>query len=187
MAFTSKLLLFVRQMEKKQFTHFNALQQDLPSDCKINYYILQLRNFHADFSYRFDDFKMIESDLNLVSALSAFVVDERPENLQLEFIDLQSNKLFLDRFNEVSILEFYASLGDEKFSNLKNFAKKHLALFGSTHVCEPAFSIMKCNKSRLRSVMTDEHLSAVLTISTSALTLDFDSLVSAQQRSYSSH
>ena len=70
---------------------------------------------------------------------------------------------------------------------MKNFAEKYLALFGSTYVCEQAFSIMKCNKSRLRSLMTDEHLSAVLTISTSALTPDFDSLITAQQRSYSLH
>ena len=83
-------------MKKKQFMHFNALQQVLPSDCKINNYILQLKNLHADFSHRFDDFKMIESNLNLVSASCTFVVDEAPKNLQLELIDLQSNKLFLD-------------------------------------------------------------------------------------------
>ena len=78
------------------------MRQVLPLDCKINNYILQLRNLHADFSYRFDNFKMIESDLNLVSPPCTFVVDEAPENLQLKLIDLQSNKLFLDRFNEVS-------------------------------------------------------------------------------------
>ena len=75
-------------MEKKQFMHFNALQHVLPSDCKINNYILQLRNLHADFSYRFHDFKMIESDLNLVSAPCTFVVNEVPENFQLELINL---------------------------------------------------------------------------------------------------
>ena len=128
---------------------------------------------------------MIESDLNLISTACTCVVDKAPENLQLELIDLQSNKLFSNRFNKVSILKFYASLGDKKFSNSKNFAKKYLALFGSTYACKQALSIMKCSKSWLRSVMTDEHLSSVLTISTSALTPDFDSLVGAQQRSYS--
>ena len=53
----------------------------------VNNYILQLRNLHVDFSYRFDDFKMIESNLNLVSAPCTFVVDKAPENPQLELID----------------------------------------------------------------------------------------------------
>ena len=125
-AFASKLLLFIRQIEKTQFTHFNVLPQILPLDSKIDNYILQLRNCHADFSYRFDDFKIIESNLNLLSAPCTFLVYKAPENLQFELIDLRSNNLFSDLFNEVFILEFYAFLGDKNFSNLKNFAKKYL-------------------------------------------------------------
>ena len=60
-------------------------------------------------------------------------------------------------------------------------------LFGSTYICEQTFSIMKFTKSRYRSSLTDDHLSAVLRISTSDIQPDFDALVKAQQRLDFSH
>jgi 17beta-estradiol 17-dehydrogenase/3beta-hydroxysteroid 3-dehydrogenase/mitotic-spindle organizing protein 1 len=57
-----------------------------------------------------------------------------------------------------------------------------LVLFGSTYICEQTFSVMKFTKSRYRSSLTDEHLLAVVRISTSDIQPDFDGLVNAQQR-----
>ena len=54
-------------------------------------------------------------------------------------------------------------------------------LFGSTYVGEQAFSVMKSNKSRHRSSLTDSHLSAILRIATSETIPDFTALVNAHQ------
>ena len=62
-----------------------------------------------------------------------------------------------------------------------------LALCGSTFICEQTFSMMKFTKSRYRPSLTDDHLSAVLRISTSDVQPDFDELVKAQQRLDFSH
>ncbi|KAJ8014369.1 hypothetical protein DPEC_G00039510 [Dallia pectoralis] len=106
---------------------------------------------------------------------------------ELELIDLQSDSLLKEHFKFASLLEFYSALKEENFSNIKRHAQKMLVLFGSTYICEQTFSVMKFTKSRYRSSLTDEHLSAVLRISTSGIQPDFDGLVKAQQRLDFSH
>ncbi|KAJ8389778.1 hypothetical protein AAFF_G00114840 [Aldrovandia affinis] len=66
---------------------------------------------------------------------------------------------------------------DQTFPKIKTQAQKMLVLFGSTYVCEQTFSVMKYNKSKNRSSVSDDHLAAVLRIATSELTPDFTSLV----------
>ena len=70
---------------------------------------------------------------------------------------------------------------------MRRHTQKMLVLFGSTYICEQTFSVMKFNKSRNRSSLTDDHLSAVLRISTSDIETDFSALVQAQHRLDFSH
>ena len=81
----------------------------------------------------------------------------------------------------------FTLLKEENFPHLRRHAQKILVLFGSTYVCEQTFSVMKFNKSRYRSSITDDHLSAVLRISTSDIQPDFNALVEAQARLDFSH
>ena len=83
--------------------------------------------------------------------------------------------------------DIYSSLKEENFPHMRRHAQKILVLFGSTYVCEQTFSVMKFNKSRYRSSITDDHLSAVLRISTSDIQPDFNALVQAQSRLDFSH
>ncbi|XP_071059504.1 general transcription factor II-I repeat domain-containing protein 2B-like [Pseudochaenichthys georgianus] len=114
-------------------------------------------------------------------------VDSAPTDVQLELIDLQSDSLLKEHFKSASLLEFYSALKEENFPNMRRHAQKMLVLFGSTYTCEQTFSVMQFTKSRYRSSLTDEHLSAVLRISTSDIQPDFDGLVKAQQRLDFSH
>ena len=94
---------------------------------------------------------------------------------QMELIDLQSDTLLAEHFKSVSLLDFYSSLKEENFPHMRRHApQKILVLFGSTSVCEQTFSVMKFNKSRYRSSIADDHLSAVLHISTSDIQPDFN-------------
>ncbi|KAM4555660.1 general transcription factor II-I repeat domain-containing protein 2A-like [Odontesthes bonariensis] len=95
----------------------------------------------------------------------------------------------LQKYSEmsVSLLDFYSSLKEESFPHLRRHAQRILVLFGSTYVCEQTFLVMKFNKSKHRSSITDEHLSAVLRIATSDIQPDFNALVQAQSRLDYSH
>ena len=123
----------------------------------------------------------------LVSSPFTCSVDSAPTDVELELIDLQSDSLLKEHFKSASLLEFYSALKEENFPNMRRRAQKMLVLFGSTYICEQTFSVMKFTKSRYRSSLTNEHLSAVLRISTSDIQPDFDGLVKAQQRLDFSH
>ncbi|KAJ7992782.1 hypothetical protein DPEC_G00282270 [Dallia pectoralis] len=110
------------------------------------------------------DFKKVEDEMQLVSSPFTCSVDSAPTDVQLELIDLQSDSQLKEHFKSASLLEFYSALKEENFSNIKRHAQKMLVLFGSTYICEQTFSVMKFTKSRYRSSLTDEHLSAVLRI-----------------------
>ena len=97
----------------------------------------------------------------------------------------------LEHLKSVSLLDFYSiilySLKEENFPHMRRHAQKMLVLFGLTYICEQTFSVMKFNKSGYRSSVTDDHLSAVLRISTSDTHPDFSALVQAQHSLDISH
>ena len=104
------------------------------------------------------DFKTAESEMHMVSSPFYCSVDNAPSDVQMELIDLQSDTLLADHFRSVYLLDFYSSLKEENFPHLRRHAQKIIVIFGSTHVCEQTFSVMKFNKSKHRSSITDEHL-----------------------------
>ena len=84
-------------------------------------------------------------------------------------IDLQSDAVLAEYFKSGSLLDLYSSLKEENFANMRRHAQKMFT------------------KSRYRSSLTDDHLSAMLRISTSDIQPDFDAIVKAQQRLDFSH
>jgi len=74
----------------------------------------------------------------------------------------QANNDLKEKCKSDSLPDFYKSLSDNFFPNMKNFAAKFLTLFGSTYICEHAFSCLKINKSKNRSLLTDTNLHALM-------------------------
>ena len=102
---------------------------------------------------------MLENDMLLVSSPFTFNVDNAPTDLQLELIDLQCDAVIVFNNSPMSLTRFYASLNEQNNSPIRSHAQKMLVLFGATYVCEHTFSVMKYNKSRYRSSLTDSPLS----------------------------
>ena len=67
---------------------------------------------------------------------------------QLELLDLRSNQVLHDVFQQNSLLEFYSRL-EEKYPVLLKNAKIWICQFASTYCFEQALSIMKIDKSQL--------------------------------------
>ena len=60
-----------------------------------------------DFDCRFVDFKNSVMSSNMFSCPFSVKIEEVPENLQIEFIDLQSSSDLKEEFHDFSLLNFY--------------------------------------------------------------------------------
>ncbi|XP_069584553.1 general transcription factor II-I repeat domain-containing protein 2B-like [Ranitomeya imitator] len=186
-AFMRKLKFLSSQLKINIITHMPTLKEVTPSADHLDKYSSMFAALHDEFSRRFEDFKAVESEMHMASSPFTCCVDNAPSDIQLELIDLQSDNLLKELFKSVSLLEFYSSLKEENFPHIRRRAQRMLVLFGSTYVCEQTFSLMKFNKSRYRSSLSDDHLCAVLRISTSDIEPNFSELVRAQNRLDYSH
>jgi hypothetical protein len=92
-------------------------------------------------------------------------VESVPSDLQMELIELQCSQMLALKFKEVGYKQFYQYLDAASYGKLRVFAANIMALFGSSYVCEQTFSAMKLVKSKCKTRLTDEHLNAVLTVS----------------------
>uniref|UniRef100_A0A8C8RDR1 HAT C-terminal dimerisation domain-containing protein n=1 Tax=Pelusios castaneus TaxID=367368 RepID=A0A8C8RDR1_9SAUR len=186
-AFKSKLTFFSRQISKKNFSHFPTLATQKEAIQNVNKYSKSLNDLHEEFCRRFSDFEKIEKSLQLVACPLSQDPETAPQEVQLELIDLQSDAVLKENFHSLALKEFYSSLNEATFPNLRGMAQNMLALFGSTYVCEQTFSIININKSRHRSQLTDQHLRSILRIATTKLTPDFDALAKKGDQQHCSH
>lgn len=75
----------------------------------------------------------------------------------------------------------------EEFTELKTVAIKHLVQFGSTYVCESAFSIMNVIKTDLRSRLSDDNLEMALRIALTTYKPDYHALLSSMNNLQLTH
>lgn len=160
----------------KDFPTLNS-RKIFVSSQQYDNYTQTIHELHLDFSERFHDFDRIKVFLEILSSLFTFEIRNAPTMFQLELIELQSNERLKYDFENKTIIEFFHSLDARRFKNLRNFAMKCFSMFGSTYVCESAFSIMNLNKSKLRSQLTDAHLLNNIRIATSNIEPNFDDFV----------
>lgn len=151
-AFMRKVQFLSNQLENKILTHMQTLKEVKPSATHLYRYSSMLGVF-SEFSRRFEDFKNIEDEMHQISSPFACNVDNAHIDVQLGLIDLQSDTVLAEHFKSASLLEFYSSLKEENFPDMRKRAQKMLVLLGSTYTCEQAFSIMKFTKSRYRSLL----------------------------------
>ena len=105
-----------------------------------------------------------------------------PEDMQMEIIELQCNDELRKKFDDSSVYQFYKKhVSVTVYPKLSPHARKMMAVFGSTYVCEQLFSKMNLVQNMYRSSLTDEHLESTLLVATSSIQRDIDELVSQIQ------
>ncbi|XP_070273135.1 general transcription factor II-I repeat domain-containing protein 2-like [Myotis yumanensis] len=186
-AFKSKLIFFSRQISDKVFTHFATLATQKETIQNVKKYSKSLDDLHAEFCRQFSGVEKIDQSLQLMACPLSQNPETAPEEVQLELIDLQSDFVLKEKFSSLELRDFYASLNEATFPNIRRMAQKILVLFGSTYVCEQTFSVMNINKAPHRSSLTDEHLRSILRIATTKLTPDFDALAKKGDQQHCSH
>ena len=106
-------------MAKDDLTHFLRLKSMSPvSENKLKEFSQALKKLHTEFQTRFQDFKNIQSSLDVFSM--PFNVD--PENvsaeLQLEIIEMQCSTHLKQLFLNSTKLDFYRALPKAEFPKI---------------------------------------------------------------------
>ena len=106
-----------------------------------------------------------------------FAIEQAPEILQLELIDLQASSELKHQFRRIDKLQFYGEYADdEKFPNLKQMTMRILATLGTTYVCKSFFSMLKIVKTKNRSRLAVESMTNELRCAATKLPVDFKEL-----------
>lgn len=135
-------------------------------------YVDAILKLQEEFEHRFADFKTHRATFQIFADPFTFDVQDAPPVLQMELIDLQCNSDLKAKFREVSgkadkLGQFLREL-TPSFPKLSPMFKRTMCLFRSTYLCEKLFSTLNFSKSKSRSRLTDDHLQAILRISTAS-------------------
>jgi hypothetical protein len=102
-------------------------------------------------------------------------ITKQKVDIQLELCELQTDIRFIN--DTKKYFEFWRELPIQKYPNLVDSMLKLNSMFGSTHICECAFSCMKSIKNSSRTRLSDLNLHNAMRVSTSDQIVDFQLLV----------
>lgn len=174
-AFKAKMNMFFVQVERKKMQHFPSVQAVLNDNASasaalgeaVKKYSQVINRLGQEFEDRFCDFEQLVPCVSFVTnpfmhvdmtstaeQLSAlFNLDAG--QVEIEILTLQ-NDLHLKAHQ--SAPNFWCLVDKEKYSCVSTAAMKIACFFGSTYLCESAFSHMNFIKNKHRTRLTDAHL-----------------------------
>ena len=150
-------------------------------------YLDILSNLVVEFDNRFKDFQENATAFELFAQPFSVPVDAVSEELQMELLELQADSDLHSKFRELTLQDFYRHVPAHRYAKIRKHAQVKLSLFGSTYVCEQAFSLLNLNKCKLRNALSDPHLSDILTLSVSELEPDVERILKTKGRLNVSH
>lgn len=178
-------------LEKNELTHFKCcgevkLQlQETGSQLNFKEGLIIMDKLIENFNSRFQQFDELKPSFKLLNTPLTIDIDTVEPKYQMELCDLQADELFSS--SSVTGTELFKTLPSDKYPNLRDFGLKMKSMFGSTYLCEKAFSDMKYIKSKYRNCLSDSQLEHILVISTTTTHTDLDKLVSEHSKPQCSH
>ncbi|CAH2297031.1 general transcription factor II-I repeat domain-containing 2A [Pelobates cultripes] len=118
-------------------------------------------------------------DVDYMASKVAALFELDNSAVESEILTLQNDIEMESRATPGKKGDFWNLLMEQKYPNLRRWALNLTALFGSTYLCETAFSHMKIIKSKYRSTMTDIHLVACLRFATSSYCPAYEKLAAS--------
>ena len=190
-AFKRKMQHLTSKLHRHDLANFKNLAAELETQTQScaqldsARYINQIDNCLSEFHRRFQDFALLvpvatfmcypfQEDVVVVSLASKITTLFHLSSSEVEdkILTLQADLQIKARAHG----QFWNLLIEDKYRNIRKCATFLSALFGSTYLCESAFSYMKIIKSKNRSIMTDEHLEVCLRLAISSYCPDNASL-----------
>lgn len=107
-----------------------------------------------------------------------FFILKKKNALENEIITLQTDLILQARVLED---DFWKYVNQEKYPNIKKCSEYIYSCFGSTYLCESAFSYLKFTKTKHRSLLTDSHTEDTLALCLSGYTPNYERLAGDMQ------
>ena len=142
-------------------------------------------NLLSEFNECFPDSEAVKKDILLYNNPLTVAIKEQPALLQLELCDLQANSFFIK--TKENGRQFFRHLSSKGFPNLRTFGLRTTSMFGSTHLCESAFSNISFIKSHHCGSLMDDSLLSRLRCVTTEIQVDIQSSVADSKRPQCSH
>jgi hypothetical protein len=137
-AFCNKLRLLESQIRAKNCYNFHTLatHKNIPYNC----YGDELKALIEQSDTRFADSQNKDSTFAIFARPMDVDVNNVPENLHMEVIELQADLVQKSQFNNIVLTDFYKFyLVQEKYTNLRAFSRQIICLFVSTYMCKQFF------------------------------------------------
>lgn len=198
-AFRNQAASMINDLEKKRLQRFGNIKDHLERYPSYTFvpekYTAEVKSVISDFDVRFSDFKKIEKLVEFVSypfntntdVNDTYEISNKfADMFQMDNTSLEDEILILrsDVFLKArsgSGMDLWKLVSKEKYPNLKKCVEKLHSCFGSTYLCESAFSYLKQTKSKHRSCLTDAHTLDSLRLAVSNYTPHFPDLAKDMQ------
>lgn len=199
-SFKEKLNVLAMQLKRSDLKHYKNLADESKNKKNLTYkkyadiIALLLKEFDKRFlklselediatylSYPFNDNIDVES---VAQKLDKFLNNTDLAGLEEEIINLKCD---INLKSMVSDSNFWKLINKDKYPNIWTIVARFNAFFGSTYLCESAFSFMNAIKTKHRSQITDLHLESCLRIALSSYEPNFDKLAELMQCQVSSN
>ncbi|XP_067136912.1 general transcription factor II-I repeat domain-containing protein 2B-like [Centruroides vittatus] len=156
---------------------------NIEANCKI--FLPKLDMLITDFNERFSQFDDLKPSIDLFCNPINIDINSVDLKYQIELCDSQANPFFTPR--GVTGIEIFKFLDKEKYPKLRDFGLQIVSMFGSTYICERAYSDMKYIKSKYRNSLKDSTLQDIIRLATTNIDVNIKDIVAKQLRPQCSH
>ncbi|CAH2326306.1 general transcription factor II-I repeat domain-containing 2-like [Pelobates cultripes] len=181
-SFRNTLMLLKLNLLRNELTHLqscNELFQEIEENgttLDFSRFVPKIDILIDNFTQRFQEFNKMNSSFRLFNnPLNTNIANEEAK-YQMELCEIQSDMFLASRVE--SGVPFFKLLPKDKYPNMRNLGLKMTSMFGSTYICEKAFSDLNYIKSKYRSSISNGTLQQILRLSTTNITVDIDELLS---------
>ncbi len=194
-AYKAKFIMLIEDLQQNNLNHFPNMSDHLQKHQNCNYnmekYVAEIKKVIEDFEVRFKDFEKVKiivqylsfpfkKDLNIKHTATKIsdIFHFEKNALENEIITLQTDLILQARELEE---DFWKYVNQEKYPNITKCSEYIYSCFGSTYLCESAFSYLKFTKTKHRSLLTDSHTEDTLALSLSGYTPNYERLAGDMQ------
>lgn len=175
--FQIQLNIFKREIKNEEFHHFPRCEEIKKEYSDVDFIGFGdlINEIAIEFDSRFKELFILKNDILLFNNPLAVQIENENAKYRIELCNLRADP-YLSSKKEAGI-DFFKLLSKDLYPELRNFGLKMASMFGTSYLCESAFSLMKIIKNKHRASLTDDRLSTIMRIATSKIDIDIEELV----------